>query len=65
MVSWTPPPSTNRQGGIDWLYVGLFFVCLVALGVGAYECMIKGSSPWILLPSVTVGWWAIAHIKKK
>ncbi len=42
---------------------GLLVACVLSIALGLYQVTTQGSRPWILLPALFVGGWALTHLK--
>lgn len=63
-----PHPANQRdrapRARIDLFNLGMLFVAIVAIAVGMIGIVLRGSTPFGLLPAVALGVMAIVNLRK-
>lgn len=57
-------PRQNRTRGIDLVSLVVLFLAVVAIAIGLVGIGLRGTEPWILIPPMLLGCFAILGLHR-
>lgn len=57
-------PPKRREGPLDFVSLGVLFVCVVAIVLVLVGVATVGTSPWAIILPTIVGFWSVVTLRR-